>query len=1111
MTLTGQQQAIVRDVDRDVVVTAGAGTGKTRTLVERYLFLLQSHRIGEIVAVTFTDAAASEMRERVRREIMSRDDLASHRAELDRAVIGTIHSLCLQMLREHPVEAGIDPAGAVLPEDEAEVELLNACDEALEAALADGRGLLCLRELGDYWIRQMLPEMVRRRDEVAQAYCSMPGDSVQEWAEGISELMDNVAAVEVEEAHPRIEEWYMFLERAHMAAGPDALWECVGRVLDILKRHFTLSLEDLFVFNWKGLRDDVVEAGEEVNLKGGSQKNWGDNLDDVKETLRNLRDLAKEFDNLPEWNDHDGLALQVIADFRGLFDDACIRYQQRKDSLGGLDYLDLEIRARDMLRDHPAIADVYRQRFQHLMVDELQDTNPSQIQVIRLLRQDGGPKAFFVGDAKQSIYRFRGGDVRTFKRLQREVGEGVGLHSLTRTFRDHDQLVSVINGLFSRVFENATEDFEAEMQTMQGIGRDAPALPCVVVMQVAKKTPDGETAREYQKRRVEADAVAGEVAELLREGVLVWDANLGENRRVAPSDVAILLRRLSNVQLFEQALENRSVPYRTMSGLGFFKRQEIVDLTNLVKWLAAPDDDIALVGLLRSPMFMLDDQTILRLCSHRNGLNLLDSLQEPPSDVMDEALEFSLRAWHTLTDLRRDANWVSAHDLVEKALAVTAFEASWSALSGGEQALANIRKFVGMLRGLRGYSLDETASYLRRRAEDSNVRENQAPLDDLEAVQLMTIHGAKGLEFPIVFVPECDKPSQNRLPTVLWRREEGMSVTLVAELDGDGRRRKPGFHGFLGMLEKWEEAAEYKRLFYVAATRAADKLYLSGAETGRSETWLSMALEVFGGNQGEVEDIRPLIPADMESIARRRRPPFIRPPDDAAERDVASPLVPRPSVSPMRSSTPVTDLETVEKHYGFRRYGPGLGLARGRLAHEAIEAWFTSGSRPNLREMAARLDEGLNEEQTVRLCGEVDAMLDWLDASSLAATLREKGTIAYFEMPFSWDWDSAPVHGVMDLVYRNGGSWRVVDFKTDDVRGVPMEQAAAGYLSQLAVYREALRQATGEAPQASLAFLRVGQVYTPPDEDLARALESVRHGIAAGLPSAEALEAPEGE
>ena len=1090
MNLTEEQAAIVADVHRDVVVTAGAGTGKTSVLVERYIALLRSHRISEIAAVTFTDAAAAEMRERVRREVMSKDDLADHKKDLDKAVIGTIHSLCLQILRENPVEARMDPAAVVLSEDEAEVERLNACAETLEAALADGSGLLALQEMGVYEVRRMLPEMVRRRDEVEQAYRAMPGDSLEQWADGLSTLMERAMQSSVEDQGPTLNEWVDYLRLAHAEAGHDAQKERVGTVLEILG--------DLSSVDWKDLMDRVIRASSEINLRGGSDRNWGGSLAEVKAVLRSLREVAQQFEDLPRWNDYDGLALEVLADLRHLFDHACARYQQYKDALGGLDYLDLEIRAGRLLREHPSIAESHRRRFKHLMVDELQDTNPAQIELLQLLQGPGGPKTFFVGDAKQAIYRFRGGDVRTFRQLQLEVEEDGGLHLLTRTFRAHDALVEGLNGLFGHVFHGAKEDFEALMETMSGTGRDAPSQPCMVLMRLSDKTPDGERAPENRKRRMEADAVAAEVEALLRQSAPVWDSDLNETRPIHPSDVAILLRRLANVHLFEQALENHGVSYRTMSGPGFFRRQEVLDLINLVRCLAQPDDDIALVGLLRSPMFMLDDQTLLLLRTHSQSTDWLDSLRHPPPQVDADARRSCQAAWKVLSDLGAEAPYAPAHDLVERALAQTGFEASWGALPGGEQALANIRKLVAMLRVQSGQSLDEVALYLRRRIEDTVAREGQAPLDDLNAVRLLTIHGAKGLEFPVVFVPECDANRRSSYDYVQWRRDAGISATLSPDLDADDGRRRPGFYSYLTMRDTEEDAAEYKRLFYVAATRAADKLYLSGVETKSGESWMAMAQDALRADAWPGVEVRPSIPVDLSRIAKRPNRSLLSLPDEADEQEVTSRYVSRPPVVPMRSSTPVTALETSTKFLGFANYGPGLGLARGNLAHQAIEMWFTSGRRPSLDDLARRIDDALSDEEVARLTTEVDAMLDLLDASPLAKTLRDEDTEYHLEMPFSWDWDGIPVHGTIDLVYRSGSDWHVMDFKTDDVRRRPVADVAGRYLSQLALYREALRRATGETPEAGLVFLLTGEVYTPSPETLAAALAQVRDGIGQG-------------
>lgn len=1096
--LTPEQSAIVAERGRDVLVTAGAGSGKTRVLVERYVSLLREHRVQEIAAVTFTDAAAMEMRERVRRELLTRDDLARHRPNIDEAVIGTIHSLCHMILREHPVEAAIDPAGRVLPEDEAEFERSQACIDALEeAADADDHRALTLRELSIYHATQQLPHMVERRDEVEAAFLALPGDTPESWGEHIRPLVDERLSQAVNEARPQFATDAQWLHDAYKGPNHDPL---SGRMFD-----FLTTLGDPHEGVWQELLQRMQAARRHINLQGGTAKNWSVPVADVRDSMRGIRNQIDGFEKLPHWNEHDEPALEVLVSLRALFRDACKRYQDRKRELAALDYLDLEIEATRLLRDHPHIAASYRSRFRHLMVDELQDTNTAQVSLLRLLSKSGEgeshiqePQRFFVGDLKQAIYRFRGSDVRNFTRLHRGTeSSGGAIHALSQSFRAHDPLVKTLNVLFGSVFADPQEEFEAPMQEMRGRGADAPREPHLVLMPIATgKSESSDTVDDPERRRVEADAVAKEIATLLRDETPVWDRDAKQLRSARPSDVAILLRRLANVHIFEQALESRGIDYRTPSGAGFFERQEVLDLTNLLAWLAEPEDNIALVGVLRSPLFMIDDRTLLALRPGRGSLR--QALLNPPNAVLEAARPLCTHAAEVLRDLRDQVPFSRPDVLLERALAKTGFEASWAPLSGGDQALANVRKFVGLARTLADHSLDEFVTYVRQRRDEFETREGQAILDDSDAVRLLTVHSAKGLEFPIVFVPEGHVGPHRSYESVRWRSEEGISVTLSQEVGEAGSRRRPGFYSYLMERDQAEEAAEHKRLFYVAATRAADLLYISGDDGEKDGSWLNAAQLALESAPTDGVEIRPPLPVDLDAIARLSAPGRVRLPAESEEEDYLPPLVARPRVIPLRSSTPVTALQTPVPAHAYGHHGDGMGLVRGSLAHKAIEVWFTGGVRPELASLVQRLDSALSEEAMAQISGEVDAMLDRLDVSLLATTLRDRNTRAYFEMPFSWDWDGVPVHGTIDLAYQTGRNWHVLDFKTDDLRGRTLSEAAAPYLPQLALYAAAIQRATGQQPLTGLVFLRTGEIYTPAPDDLDRALADTRQRVAAG-------------
>ena len=1091
MELTAEQAAVVAARGSDVVVTAGAGSGKTRVLVEHFIGLLADHALPEVVAVTFTEAAAAEMRERVRREVLTRPELSAHRADLDRAVIGTIHSLCLRLLREHPVEAGIDPAAAVLAEDEAEFELHAACAEALEAAAdGDDERARAIRAVGDYQLSRQLPLMVARRDDVRAAYRALPGETAGEWAAGVQALLERGYASRLEAAWA---EALSAAERARALLPPGA----EGRLAETVRE--TRERLESAAAQGAAERPRVLEAtAAAINLQGGPRREWAAG---AKDELRAVRAAAARLRGAPCWNEHDPEAIALLPGLRGLFEEACSRYGARKRSLHALDFLDLELYAVRLLREHEAVAEECRRRFRYVMVDECQDTNPLQVELIRLLtgRRDGSPGAvrlFVVGDQKQAIYRFRGSDVRHFGRLAREI-EASGGRSLplSRSFRAHDPLVGTLNEIFGAVFDGAGGELQVPMQAMAGRGGGAPGRVHLVAAPVAGRGPGGERPESRDVLRVEADLVAGEIAALLERGDPVWD-RLDGYRPVRPGDVAILLRRLRNLHAFEHALESRGVPYATPAGGGFFSRPEVVDLTNLLRWIAEPDDEIALLGVLRSPMVLLDDPTLLEL--RRDGGRLSSGLASPPQAVAPEMRARARAAHALLADLRAHAGSVPTHELLAEALERSGVESVWGALRGGTQSLANIRKFVRLARELADRPLDGFVDYVERRRDDLDAREGQAVVDRPDAVQLMTVHAAKGLEFPVVLVPEGQSEAFAGWETVRWRPGEGLSVTLLPPPEATGRRRlRPGFYAWLRERDLAEEEAEHDRLLYVAATRAADYLYISGSGNGRG--WLETVRATLEEAGRDGVELREPVPADTSAVARRLSPAAVRPPEEAEEREYVPPLLARPPVIPVRASTPVTALRPRPERQAAYGHGDGLGALRGTVAHRAIELAFTGPDRPDVAELIREESGRLLDEELVRsLAGEIEEMLALFERSGLAATLRDPETACYFELPFAWNWDGVPVHGAIDLVYRDARGWHVVDFKTDELRGRTLGEASAPYHVQLALYGGAIEHATGERPGCELLFLRSGELHEPGEAALREALAAARELVDAG-------------
>ena len=813
--------------------------------------------------------------------------------------------------------------------------------------------------------------------------------------------------------------------------------------------------------------------------------------------------LPPRLSRLPAWNEHDEPALEVLAGLRDLFEDAVRRYTAAKQAQGALDYLDLELGAVDLLRDHPAVAAAVRERFRHLMVDESQDINPVQAELIELIAGADGagprPALFLVGDARQSIYRFRGADVHRFTALQELVARRGGpLLPLSRSFRSHDALVGRINELFGEVFAGTALSLAA-LPSMTGRPGEAPGDgPYLTLTQIGSEAPDGGRPREPERRRVEADVIAEEIERLLAEGRLVWDRDDREMRPARPGDIAILLRRFRHVHVFQQALDTHGITAATPSGTGFFTRQEVLDCINLLRWLAEPQDDLALSGVLRSPFFALGDDTLLGL---RERGRPLTALADPPDGIAGEERARCAHASGTLTELRRAAASLPADALLELALERTAFEASWAPLAGGEQARANIRKLLRIVRTLAGHPLSEVVSYLEQRRDDLDPREGPATLDRPDAVQLMTVHGAKGLEFPIVFVPEAHLSSWSTWDAVRWSRSDGVSVTLERDEDDDTRPR-PGFYAHLQQQDQLEDAEEHRRLFYVAATRAGDYLHISGDES-RSGGWLHSLRDAHATGALREIELREPVPPDLAAIARRRAPSALQLPATSEEQDYVPPLLARPPVIPLRASTPVTALRPPETDPQRYARGDGLAALRGLLVHRALEV---SGGAPDslddaaLADLAREQSERALDEATARaLAGEVRELLDRFTRSPVAAALAAADVERWFELPFAWDWDGVPVHGSIDLVYRDASGWHVIDFKSDRLDGTSAQEAASHYAVQIGLYQRAIEAAVGEPASAGLLFLRSGELARPEPAEVEAALAEARERVNAGV------------
>lgn len=892
----------------NLVLMAGAGAGKTHGLISLALHVLSGARPdGEplaparLCAVTFTEKAAAEMKERLRARVRALADGGTEKelsesfatfgitppppsfwdelyGTLGSAFVGTFHSWCAQILRRYPAEAELEPGFTMLEEGEANELFVRCAEETVLRSLeaggeegAEARRLiraLGFRGQGDHGaaLLELLNKVHLRLSE------------------------DGVPASALPQPSPELS----------FATARDGLCAVLEQIVALpLGR----PAADGVILEARALLPRLVEAGPEdaaALLREVKGLMAGINLarcgKEAKPAFKLLREEAGKAFLLACG---DAIAAPLHRDFVRCLERAEAAYREEKQRRSALDFADLVRRTRDLLRDHAAIRLEVQSRIGVLLVDECQDTNRLQLDLVALLceRRDGAPRpvsgsAFdslplepamlaCVGDRKQSIYEFRGADVSVFVDIARRFREGDGkVEFLQHNRRSRPALLRFFNRLFAQVMAPDEPhpwrvEYRPEEDDLSAWRPDGPPGVCVQLL-----TVEGETSDE--RRAAEARAVAAQIQRLLAPDgpeVVGVDREGRTLRRAEGKDIVVLLRRFSHIKLFRQELLARSIPHVVVKGGGFFQSQEVIDLRSLLALLADPDDRLALAAVLRSPLVALTDSTVALLAlEHRLSLERLRRLGLPPGATEDERerLEAFLEAVDGVAPLMHRVGVAGVLEHVVEALDL---EAVLAAGFEGEQRVANVRKLIDWARSERPAGPGAAARQLTVKAEQEG-REGQAVLveeSDPGAVRLMTIHQSKGLEFPVVFVPECGAGANQDNDLVLFDRDEGLCVRPRGE---DGETVATSAAAKVQAALRSRQQAELERLFYVAATRARDLLIFSG-ENGRrggGPSWRSQ-LDRFIAEDPEAAQL-------IETVAAEA---------DAARLELTEPEVPRPT------------------------------------------------------------------------------------------------------------------------------------------------------------------------------------------------------------------------
>ena len=1083
---TAEQRAAIDDRAGSALLAANAGSGKTSVMVERFAeaVLRDGVAVPAILALTFTEKAAGELRERIRRRFVELGE-HEHARAAEGAAIGTIHGFCAGVLRAHPFAAGLDPRFTVLEEPVARRLHDAAYDRALEAwASSEGAPAVDLLAAGRDDLRTTVLtayEELRSRGMRRPRLPVPPERPAPDPGPLQAALAGAARCLEAGNGGKKIEAARAALE---VAASLPADRVPLPTELDAAKLTTGAKL----------LEDPACT---------GYRQEW--------EAYRQA------------CADHHARPVVVLAD--RLLERFAAEADRAKRARAAVDFEDLQLLTRDLFAGDEALRDRWAQRYALIMVDEFQDTNRLQLDVLERLERDN---LFVVGDEFQSIYGFRHADVEIFRHRARPPAKA---RRLTANFRSRPELLDVLNRVFGPIFGAGFEPLVAggaapappaatdRLFDPDSIGAP-PAAPVELLLTDTSLDWDAATGLgaevpgEKAWRRAEARLLARRLREELARG-----------RR--PGEIAVLVRAAASLRLIEQALEEEGITTYVVGGRGYWSQEQVRDGLAYLSVLANPLDETALYSLLASPFAGAGAAELVAVAragkEHGSAWAALRAGAVPGGRI--GALVELIAAE------RGRAQRLSAEVLLERAIAATGYDVAVLSRPGGERRLANLRKLMRLAREYeRSEGRDLRAFVDHAVTQDlSGAREGEAALESegLDAVRLMTIHRAKGLEFPVVCVADLGRQGPGGGPPLLLGADGRIGIRLRTLGSAAGTPALD--HPALNAERLQREAEEERRLFYVAMTRAEETLILSGGidlsrmpaprPGGPPLAWILPALE------GIVEPRRN-DPAAVEPVAA----PPVRPAGTALPAPAT--LLPGPPPAPPFAAPTRLSFSSLGE-YGrcpYRWYlrrvlglpevkpppppdgeappAPRIDLrTRGSLVHTLLEDLDFAAPRAPTREAVDAAAALADAELTDAERDDVAALVEAFARSPLCGRLASARTVRR-EAPFVYPLESGGllVHGIVDVVATEAdGSVLVVDYKTNPLAGTsPQELTETDYAAQRMVYAlAALRSGAPSVEVAHCYLERPDQpataVYRAADATgLSEALVALAGGLLAG-------------
>lgn len=816
-----QRRAVESDARR-ICVNAGPGSGKTRVLVERIArgARTQSLALDRVLALTFTENSAAEMKQRLASGFLEPE----LRRQVELAAVSTIHGFCASLLREYAVEAGVDPRFRVLDEVEAALLRARMLDRVLDRfreAESDA-----FEEFSRHFRGALQPPLLGAYEEIHNqggdlSDLANPGHSAEEIGKlvevRLKRLEADVHRIDQRYIQPLtiIRQWVLRAQRFHEAG---SLPEALAALKEAAK-----------TINFTKLRTPALNSGLRV---------LRDKDNDLKEAL-DPRPPERPLDTLTML----GAAMveesaapqrRRTATLLREFEQA---YQAEKTRLSSLDFDDLEHQAWRLL-ENEGLARAAAARFQEILVDEYQDTSRLQARILQRLGAD--LRMFVVGDPKQSIYAFRNAEPANFDDAWNAAGEP-GQVPLLEDFRSRPEIIEAVNRHFSQVPGFGGDPGFSPLQAVESF--DPKAEPSVEFW-ITAISQDGDA---QDGKRAEARLLARAIRDRVEGGRLRITnrkaPDYQNGRAIKYGDIALLFRSTTSMGMYEAALREYGVPYYAETGRGFYDTREVADVANFLRLLDNERDELAMAAVLRSPMFGVSDDALYLLAARareQQGARLCDVLAaDGGPDLPAADRDALLRFGDIYSRLRHESQWRPLDSLVREIVHATGYVTTLYASPNGARRMANVLKLANLARGWAASSLEITSPGDLARTIDAfrcdEVRAGEAQVPAAEgAVRLMTMHAAKGLEFPVVLLPDLNRGDRSEHPEIEFLPEYGLGCSFkVKEEDAEPAKTLTQFR--IRWAKQSREEREEQRVLFVAMTRARELLILSGSGTRRRD------------------------------------------------------------------------------------------------------------------------------------------------------------------------------------------------------------------------------------------------------------------------------------